>query len=853
MKHRHQNLTVAIQHQTENYGSTEAFILKLGANRFPVSFTAYNELVRKLSHYFQSKFKPGFRVALWGENSMHWCALAQATWHAGGTLVPLMHIATEHEVRPIMERAEIDMAFVSPLIHSGQGLPAKETVKLDQTTVEQIATNHPAQEINGFKNSTDDLAVLIFTSGTTGNPKGVMLTHRNILTNLYDCWNMVPGRKGLRGVSLLPLSHMFELVAGFTLAHMKGICFSYPQSLKTEDVLSELKIQKSNMLVAVPLLFEIMDRTIQEKLRALPPVLLKLFGLLGPAIRRFPFLGKILFKKVHDAFGGHMMFFCTGGAKIDPEIIIRFQSMGFPFLQGYGLTETSPILTLTTADKQNPYSVGIKVPSVELKIFEPNETGEGEIIAKGPSVFQGYYKNPEATAEVIKDGWFHTGDIGKFDEQGFLYITGRKKDIIVTPNGKNVYPEELEEVLKSSPLFVEATVIGLQTSRGEAVGAVIVPSPNLKGDIEKLVRHEVERLTQDLADYKQIQEIILTQEELPKTPTKKVKKHLLKQMIQNKSLKGLSQEKSSGVQTPLPRSHSGVWLSDQVKAISKQDFIWLEAELKADLGLDSLTFMELIGNAETHFGIKIPDEKFSSIRTVDELLKFLPETSGLGAKVLESKANFDYKRNNTLFMNGLRLLVHGLLLRPLMKIMFGLRVKNIPPSDWTNIIITPNHSSHLDLPTVLSSLPLNQVNRTYAVAADDYFFDHPLKAWLVRLFFNAIPFERKARIDKGFKVCLEILAEGGNLVIFPEGTRSVTGQLAPFKPGVGLLLAGRPYKALPCRLRGVYEAFPKGAPLPKPGHVEIRFGELQSFASYADQTSSYPTISQQLQQAVEKI
>jgi long-chain acyl-CoA synthetase len=856
-----QNLGSFILATTDTFLERPAFIIKEGASRRPLSYFEFNELIRKITVDLKNRYpQPGFKIGLLGENRMEWCALAIAIWSAGGVLVPLMHIATDQEIKNVIDAARLDGLFISPK------LGKKDTYGLKNVFSMDMAPNRgqgprpslgdliaefkvPSKEKETPQRGGDDLAILIFTSGTTGNPKGVMLTHKNIITNLQDTFHVIPTTKDDRAISVLPLSHLFELVAGFCICHLKGICIAYPDSLKPEDVLGEMKAHRATILVAVPLFFEIIDRAIADRMSQLPSGTRKALAVLGNLTKIAPFLGPIVFKKVHQIFGGHVRLFATGGAKINPEIILRFERLGIHFLQGYGLTETSPIITFTPLGSDKFASVGIPVKSIQLKIID------GEICVSGPSVFKGYFNNPEATADVIKEGWFHTGDLGEVDDGGFVYITGRKKDVIVTANGKNIYPEELEEALKTSPLFSEIAILGLDSGRGEEVHAVAVPSPAAPQDpiIQRQVLWgEIERIGENFSDYKRVKGMTISHVDLPKTATKKVRKHILKNLIQQGHFKsgGVATAVSQGPKTALDsKNQKESWLSQKLQDISKKSEIWKEAHLRQDLGIDSLTFMEIISSVETQWGVRIADEDLPRVLTVDDILKKLGETNTQVEK--KTAKEFNYRRNNSFYMKFLRLFVHGVLIRPVLRIFFRFRVfnkKGIQASQ--NLVITPNHASHLDLLTVLATIPLSRVNSTYAVAADDYFFNHPLKAFMVRLLFNAIPFERRARIDKGFKVCEDILRDGGSLIIFPEGTRSPTGQMSDFKPGVGRLLAAQGYAAIPIYIKGAHEAYPKGALLPRPRPLSVHVGLPVGFRSLTPDLKSYQIVASQLQEAV---
>ncbi len=850
------NLGEYILKRTAEHGESPAFTLKNNEKRTSFTYNEFNQHVLRLSSSLKKRFRNGpFKIGVWGENRIEWCIVAIATWHAGGTLVPIMHILTDFEVQNILNAAKVDILYVSSKLKKKGDFGASDLRSLDFKSLGEKIETTIKSEFSVSLSNLKSTAVLIFTSGTTGQPKGVMLTHENILCNILDCVDIIPGKKGDRAVSILPLSHMFELTAGFIIALLKGVTISYPDSLKPDDVLKEMRLHKATLLAAVPLFFEIIDRNIQGKLKKLPSFVRKVFLSLGPVVMRFPFLGKIIFRTVHQAFGGHVKFFASGGAKIDPEIILRFQRLGFRMLQGYGLTETSPIISFTTYKNHRFGSVGKVVPSLRLKIDSPNPSGDGEICVQGKSVFAGYFENPQSTAEVIRQGWFHTGDLGRLDQNGFLFITGRIKDMIVTPNGKNVYPEEIEEILRQSPKINEVAVLGIDSVKGESIYAVVSPNP-VGYYSKKELTDEVNLLCQVLADYKRVQIVRILNGEFPKTPTKKIKKHVIRELILGGKLDSVSNDGANqSVQTFLNLENPDEkWLSEKLAAITRKTEIWREAQLKTDLGIDSLTFMEIVSLLETQKSVVVPDNQFEKILKVADLLKLMSDGESV-LSVQKVKADFDYRKNNSLMNNVLRLIVHGLFVRPLMKLLFGFRVtgREKMGTKKRGLVFTPNHTSHLDLLSVLSSRPLFELNKTYAVAADDYFFNTPFKAFIVRIFFNGVPFERKARVERSFRVCEKILEEGGNLVIFPEGTRSVSGLMAQFKPGVGRLLAGKEYLAVPGLIRGAYEAYPKGAKFPRPHRVSIEFGDPLHFNNLEVQTSSYATVASHLQEAVKKI
>jgi long-chain acyl-CoA synthetase len=325
-----------------------------------------------------------------------------------------------------------------------------------------------------------DLATIVYTSGTTGDPKGVMLTHRNIC---YDARALIEAKligHNSKILSLLPLHHTYPFTATFITPLFSGASIVMLDTLKSTEILSTMREYNITILVGVPRLFELLYMGVMNTLeKSTGSEIIKKLTRFSGTIREKSRInvGKLVFKKVHERFGSHFSYMASGGAKLDIDVAQGLRSLGFTVLEGYGLTETSPVVAFTPLKKQKPDSVGLPLPGVEIRIVEPNNEGRGEILIKGPVVMQGYYKNPEATASVMKDGWFTSGDLGYQDSEGFLFITGRKKEVLVLASGKNIYPEEIEKHYIVSPFIKEICVLLVDSASrgGENLEAVIVP------------------------------------------------------------------------------------------------------------------------------------------------------------------------------------------------------------------------------------------------------------------------------------------------------------------------------------------------------------------------------------------
>ena len=487
----------------------------------------------------------GDRVALLADNQPEWGVAYLAIVGHGMTAVPIDRLLKPGEYQRILEDSGTRAIVVSDAFrdefHSIAGtLPdLKHVLSLEEVMTSEANTEPPDSQVDP-----DDLAVLIYTSGTTGQPKGVMLSHRNIMSNVAACSQVISISAEDSFVSVLPLHHTFECTAGLLAPLYNGAMVSYVGSLKSRDIVDTMKDSKATIMLGVPLLYEKMFQGIMRKVGTQPAVTRTVFNLLmgvvklGEKFNRR--MGTALFRSLRDKGGlGTIRFFVSGAAALPPEVAMGFDRLGLRILQGYGLTETSPVVSVHRVEQPpKPDSVGPPINGVEVEVVEPDDTGVGELIVRGDNVMQGYYNNPDATAEVLKDGALYTGDSGWIDADGHLHIAGRLKNVIVTRAGKNIYPEEIEGELVLSPYIAEVLVFGAEdaASGEEYVRAVVVPdfeyleeegTPVDDDDaLATLINQEVRERCRNLADYKRVREVELRREEFSKTSTRKIKRFL---------------------------------------------------------------------------------------------------------------------------------------------------------------------------------------------------------------------------------------------------------------------------------------------------------------------------------------
>jgi len=380
----------------------------------------------------------------------------------------------------------------------------------------------------------EDRAVILYTSGTTGRSKGAMLSHRNIVSNIEAANQRFQLDSSIQTLSFLPINHVFEQVCGVLLPLSRGGLVSFAESIKKlGDNLNEIK---PTFLIGVPAVYRLLLDRIMKNINSKS---------LSRLLYKYPLTRGIVAKKVKQSLGEKTTF-VSGGAALDPAIAEGFHSLGLTLLQGYGITETSPIISAESPFKSKPGTTGEVLEGIEVLIDNPNTEGEGEIKVKGPNVMLGYYNNKKATAEALSDGWYRTGDLGRIDEDNMLSICGRVKNLIVTPNGKNVYPEEIENQLLKSPYIAEIMVYGHKVgATSEEVYAVIFPNeealfelaknqadePMSAAEIEVLIRKEILTCGKDLADYKRVKKFTLREDEFPKTTTRKIKRYVVEPEI----------------------------------------------------------------------------------------------------------------------------------------------------------------------------------------------------------------------------------------------------------------------------------------------------------------------------------
>jgi long-chain acyl-CoA synthetase len=496
-------------------------------------------------------------VAVLGENRVQWGVAYLTCMCFNHVVVPVDAKLSINEILNILHESEATAIIYSdafePLLRERKSSMKNLRVYVNMdipdhgagvSSMARLLSSTPACRAEDLPRiDAQAMAAILFTSGSLGKAKGVMLSQQNIASNIRAMSHSVRIHPEDRFLSVLPIHHAYECTCGFLCPLYNGASVSYARSLKT--VVDDLKASRATMLLAVPLLYDKMFRRITKAIQEKRLTA----SIIGPLIKATDLLERVgwstskrqVFHEIHERFGGSIRLFIAGGAAPDPMVSKGLRAFGFGFLQGYGLTETSPILALNKVENFKDDAAGLPLPGVSLTIHDPGPDGVGEIWAKGPSVMIGYYKNEAATAATFEDGWFKTGDLGRIDEDGFLHISGRAKNVIISKSGKNVYPEEVEDILHRSPYLLESMVFGEADPKlGEVIAAQVVVdaeafielsetrgvqiTPEL---INKTVAEEIELVNKQLAPFKQIRKFYIREKEFEKTTTQKVKRHLV--------------------------------------------------------------------------------------------------------------------------------------------------------------------------------------------------------------------------------------------------------------------------------------------------------------------------------------
>lgn len=787
-----ETLNDILEESARRFGTKDALTIRPGFRTRSWTYRDLNEVVPRLARYFQDTgMKKGDRVLIWGVNRPEYGIAFLAALRLGAILVPLEANYAADFAQKIGERTRASAAIVS-----SQTLERAKTLGMPLHQMEVLPDlARQCAPLEKVALTGDDLAEVVFTSGTTGDPKGAMLSHGNILSNAIAATQIFPIGPKMRLLSFLPLSHMFEQLGGFFCVLLAGASVIYPTSRQPAVVRRTFKERKVSMVLITPAVVKSLMLAIERSAEAQGKK--ELFAKLRGVARRLPMaLRRIVFFSVHRQFGGRFRYIISGGAALDPALGVSWRELGIDVIQGYGTTECSPGLTFNRVELNRLGSVGTPLPGVQIRIAE-----DGEVVAKGPNVFKGYWENEEATRAVLdKDGWYHTGDLGEIDKDGFLWLKGRKKDMIALADGTKVYPEDIENALAADPRIealatplrpAVATVVGLQRP-GEDIQVHAVFLVKDKEQVAAIVRDTNVKLSA-------IQQIrgwsIWPDDEFPTTPTQKVKKRFVVDRL-------LTMGRVEQARSVVGDQAATRTLTDVERVITQvanlpPAAVHPAATLSADLGLDSLGRVDLLGAIEEELGAYVDEAALEANATVAELEQMVA-------------AARDVKRDTGIYgwplhpvVRSFGLLLQQTLIYPLVHIFYKVKITGEDKLQGLRgpVMFAPNHCLHWDNGIILMAIPLSWRWKLAVAAAADDVFGNKLNGFASSILANAFPLAREGSIRRSLELLGARLDRQFSVLIYPEGKLTVGGPMQPFKSGTGLIAVEGATPVVPMKLR----------------------------------------------------
>ena len=817
----------------EAHGDKTALSMRMGLRKDTWSYArlwrAAHAVARSLRE--EARLAPGDRLIVWGPNCPQLVATYFGAMLARIVVVPLDPYSTPEFIGRVAEKT------AAAAIITGFGVPALAGYRMIHLTDLPFAAGGP---LFGECPAASDVAEIVFTSGTTGEPKGVILTHRNIVANVQSARDLIPEDSRYRLLSLLPLSHMLEQTVGLYLPLLNGNTIYYPTSRQSSVILKLMRRHRIITMVAVPQMIGLLLDGIEREARRQAKSrqwqrAQRLAGHLPLRMRRY------LFRRVHRSLGGCFEFFICGGAYLSPELARAWERLGVKVAEGYGATECTPIIAGNTLRRPIYGSVGAPAAGIQVRLSR-----EGEIQVRGANVTQGYWRDEPATrAAFSEDGWYRTGDIAVMDEAGHLYLKGRLKDRIVLPSGLKVYPEDVEQVLRCEEGVADCAVIGITDAAGAAhVHAVVIPADRAAAEHTQCARvgQAVRNANARLAPHQRIGGFtIWEQADFPRTALQKVKRH---QILA--ALAGKTSPPAATSCTPTAGDDRDSRFRRILAGIGGVDAaaITPETDLALDLHLDSLSRVELSVQLEAELGVSVADSGLATVSTVGQLRELVER--GTASEPPISFPGWSLR----LPVQIARALVQQLLVFPLHRLVcrpFTVEGREHLQGVAPPVLLIANHSSHLDTLSILRALPARLRRRTAVAAAADYFYRIYLLGRGMSLVLNTFPFFREGDVRASLEYCGDLADRGWSVLIYPEGTRSTSGTIQPFRIGIGLLATGLRVPVVPIAVEGTHEILPKGRTRPRPGPVTIRFGAPLALAPSGDHAATAALLESALQ------
>ena len=776
------------------YADNVAFIEIKKYRRKITTYKSIEEKVKQVNEYFKSiNLVKGDKIIICSQNNPLWVSIFFACAQRGIILIPLDLNSSPVFIKKIILLTEAKYIFFS------KDLPQS----IIDFSIPKIYTEDIKLDFKNFSKeksvvtiAPEDILEIVFSSGSTGEPKGIILTNKNVCSNLYALSTVTPLSSEHKFLSIVPLSHMLEQTTGLLSPMLWGAKIIYLYTIKPKNILETFINEKITSVVCVPIFLQILKKGVLQK-------------------------QKEILKNLREFF--------VGGAPLDKDQEKFWNDIGVFVLQGYGMTETSPLISASSHKVHKPCSVGKPLPGETVILGE-----DGEILIKGPNVSPGYYNDPETTKNNFENGFMKSGDIGEFDKEGFLYIKGRKKNTIVSSSGMKIYPEDVEAILRENHEIQDAVVCGIEKEKGITIVAMIIPS---KADID--IRKLIEKSNEKLASHQKIQGILIwPNKDFPRTSTKKIIRNEIYNYIKNDTINIENQEHKISA-TPIDPL---IRILTEITNASV-DKITPQSNLVTDIKLDSIMRLELVSMIEEEFNIEIEESSINHHSTVFDLQKIIENTTHNQKEISIPK----WPRYKIIVY--LRMLLQYFIFL-LLKTFQSLKLNTNKNFNYTKpVIFIANHQSHLDTPNILKALPLSLRMKTSVAAAKDYFLDKKTKAFFSYLVFNTFPLDRKGNIRESLRIMGKLLDNGQSILIFPEGTRTPNGDIQQFKNGIGVIAHEMEVPIIPIKISGNFEILPKGKNLPKFGKTSIIFGDPITFPV----SSSYIETTEKLMETVKSL
>ena len=789
---------------------------------------SYHEMAARIREsanaLWAAGIRPGDRVVLLSENTPEWPIAYLALADARATVVPLDPGLPPATLTRLFEASSPRLLVVSSDVLAKLDDTSRWPVVVLRDLVQPNCSLARLPDALPDPDADETLASIIFTSGTSGQPKGVMLTHAGLAFAGRDCavplWGLTDRDEMLL---VLPLHHVYGFAAALIGGLVAGASLTFVEAIRGDVLLAAMNETHTTILPAIPRLLDLFHQQILRQVKAKGPLAETAFSAMGRFTgtmnHRFGVNpGPVLFKTVFDKFGGHLRRLVSAGAPLSMDVLTGMQNLGFAVLEGYGLSETSAAATGCTFEEARPGAVGMPLEGMDLRINNPDSTGEGEICVRGKGLMRGYFRNPQLTAEVIRDGWFHTGDLGSIDQRRYVTIKGRLDELIVTPAGKKASPFDVESNYRDIAGVAELAVVGIRSPSGvgDLVHAAIVLDPAIAKDaesaraLEASVEAEISARAPKVASHLRIQKVHFVSS-IPKTTKLSVKHKELRRQLEQPSADAaqaapIAQSPSSS--DPVVKKVIGL-VADIAQAARRGLPVRESSTIQFDLGIDSLGKTELAALVEKEFGIRL-DVELMSINRVSDLVRAVRDAKPASSQdsASEQQGHAVPSRRGPVSMTiarGIGVAVHTIWN------VRGIGTEHLPDGPY---VLCPNHSTYLDGLWAAAVMPHHRRAQMCSFGKREL-WEHRVTKLLVTKLAKAIPVDRDGDVQPALKAGIEVLRSGRPLLVHPEGTRSKNGELGQFRRGAANMALATGAPLVPARLVGSYELYPPHRKLPR--------------------------------------